>query len=38
MLVKMTERAKTRHSAAAGKVAPLRSNILISDELDRVAS
>ena len=41
MLVKLTEKAKT-HSAAAGyfteSVAPLRSNILISDELDRVAS
>ena len=34
MLVKLTEKAKT-HSASA---APLRSNILILDELDRVAS
>ena len=41
MLVKLTEKAKT-HSAAVQwllqSVAPLRSNILISDELDRVAS
>ena len=32
MLVKLTEKAKT-HSAAAGYFSPLRSNILISDEL-----
>ena len=43
MLVKLREKAKT-HSAAAQwrvdglSVAPLRSTILILDELDRVAS
>ena len=41
MLVKLTEKAKTRHLAAAGYSVSCNrygSNILISDELDRVAS